>query len=101
MSGPRQVTAELSFAPLVHECGSLVNNDNKESSIQVPLNFREACNKIIHADDITAEIEHIYGAAYPNLPLAVVLRGGHAKNSWKAFLDVPKYVRGTFKNFQD
>lgn len=29
MSGPRQVTAELSFAPLVHECGSLVNNDNK------------------------------------------------------------------------
>lgn len=100
MSGPRHDAAELSFAPPEHECGSLVNNVEEASKAGVPLNFREACNKIIHADHITAEIEQIEDAAYEILPLALVLRGRHGKNAWQASLNVPEYVRGTFKNFQ-
>jgi hypothetical protein len=101
MSAPRNDEGELGFAPLHHECGSLVEDITKDEPKEIALSFREACNKIIHADHITAEVEQIEGAAYPVLPRALVLRGRQGKKAWQAFLNVPEYVRGTFRNFRD
>ena len=55
MSGPRNDENELSFSPIVHHCGTLNANLMAEDVVTKPLTLREACNKIIHAEHITAE----------------------------------------------
>jgi len=80
--------------------GSLIEDITNDEPKELALRFREACNKIIHADHITAEIEQVEGAVYPVLPRTLVLRGRQGKRSWQASLNVPEYVRATLKNFR-
>ncbi len=101
MGGPRKDDAELSFKPLAHICGRLIEDVSKEKMAEIDLSFREACNKIIHAEHITAETEDIEGAAYQVLPRSLILRGRQGKKAWQAFLNVPDYVRATFMNFRN
>ena len=50
----------------------------------VPLEFREACNKVLHADRVAPE---------PPAPLKeLVLYGSHRKKNWKALLDLRAFA---------
>ncbi|MEX4008260.1 hypothetical protein [Neoaquamicrobium sediminum] len=101
MMGPRQDKAELSFKPVTHACGTLLPDVDKDVAEEVELTFREACNKIIHADHITAETEQREDAAFPVLPQTVILRGTQGKKAWQAILNIPDYARATLVNFRD
>ena len=97
MRGPREDDADLAFQPLRHECGTLRPNAHEEG--EVPLNFREACNKIIHAVHITAETEEREGAAFRILPPTVILQGEHNGRAWIAHLNLFEYARASVRNF--
>lgn len=63
----------------------------------VPLTFREACNKIIHAVHIVPETagdpaEHPIGDIF-------ILRGYRDKRPWQAFLDLDRFIRCSVANF--
>jgi len=101
MDGPRKDTAELSFALVALACGRLVTDVGGSKEEDVELSFREACNKIIHAEHITVEVQNAENVAFPFLPMTVELRGTQRKKPWLAFVDVPNYVRATLLNFRD
>lgn len=101
MDGPRNDAAELSFAPVALGCGRLVTDIGGAKEEDVELTFREACNKIIHAEHITVETHNAENVAFPFLPTTVELRGTLRKKPWLAFVDVPNYVRATLLNFRD
>ena len=100
MGGPRKDKTELSFEQLTHCCGRLIDDVSNEKSKEVDLSLREACNKIIHAEHITAETEPIEGTAFHVLPRAIILRGRQGRKAWQAILNVPNYVRATVANFE-
>jgi hypothetical protein len=101
MAGPRADRSELSFSPVDQVCGRLTNDLGGSREQEIDLNLREACNKIIHAEHITVETQLIEGAQFQSLPTTVVLRGTLGRRGWVALLNVPDYVRATFKNFRD
>ncbi|MBB3394248.1 hypothetical protein [Rhizobium sp. BK060] len=101
MDGPRNDAAELSFAPVALACGRLVTDVGGTKEDDIELTFREACNKIIHAEHITVETQKAKNAAFQFLPTTVQLRGTLRKKPWVAFVDVPNYVRATLMNFRD
>ncbi len=88
---------ELAFTELVHECGLLQPDVTADD--EVPLSFREACNKIVHADHVTAETD---GDPDENsIPTTIVLRGMLGRKAWIAYLNIIEYVRASTKNFDD
>jgi hypothetical protein len=88
---------EFSFQPANFDCGILQPNILED--VEVPLSFREACNKIIHAVQIAAEGEDREGAAFSIMPPGIVLRGHQNKKAWSARLSLIEYARASVKNF--
>ncbi len=101
MDGPRKDEAELAFVPVALTCGRLTDDVGGKQERELDLNLREACNKIIHAEQITVETQQLENNAFPSLPTTVILRGTLGKKAWLAFLDVPNYARATIMNFRD
>lgn len=97
MAGPRNDPDELSYSPLVHECGQL----QQDVSVlhRIPLTFREACNKIIHAEAIVAQTTGV--PEETPVGTIVALRGRLRQVTWLAHLDVVAYARGAVRNFED
>lgn len=98
MNGPRSDPSELSFRPVERDCGVLTEDVRAEGN-EFALSFREACNKIIHAEHIVAETDETSGWAFPALPQTLVLRGTKNRSAWQAHLNVPEFLRGTVENF--
>jgi hypothetical protein len=95
MSGPRADSAELSFRPVEYQCGILRPDGSADR--EIPLTFREACNKIVHAMRIVAET-----AGNPDFsPIGdtVILRGERRDEAWVAHLNIVEYVRASVRNF--
>lgn len=88
---------ELGFLAVPGNCGSLQPDVLDEAIILLTL--REACNKVIHAIQITAEPQHLVGAAFDHLPVVLVLRGTQNGRAWQAHLDLLEFVRATVENF--
>jgi hypothetical protein len=87
------------FQPLVHDCGLLKLDVTVDC--EIALTFREACNKIIHAEEITTETEQGEAYAFPVMPRHIVLRGHRGQEAWEAHLDLVEYVRASVRNFGD
>ncbi len=100
MSGPRNDEDEFSFTPVDLVCGTLTTEGRRET-VTEDLLLREACNKIIHADEIRVDTEVVEDAAFPVLPHNVLLIGRAYGRPWHAILNVPNYVRATIMNFRD
>lgn len=90
---------ELSFAPLTGSCGDLIPDLRKNETI--PLTFREACNKIMHADWINLTNERGGRAPYDPITLNLRLSGTQGSKAWRAWLDLTAYARLSVKNFGD
>lgn len=90
MQALRDDPAEMSFKAVEGTCGSLWPNSQKEK--EIPLRFREACNKIIHAESI-----EIFDAARPVLRLF----GTHRGTEWMAFVEIVDYAKLSVNNFED
>ena len=67
--------------------------------VEVPLTFREACNKIIHADHVSPDIMGDL-AEHPLSP-NIILKGQSEQNAWIAHLDVVEYVRASVTNLSN
>lgn len=95
MGGLRGDASELSFEPVEGACGKIrtLNSDKTEE-----LSFREACNKVIHADRITAQSAAGENGfeAYPN---KLELAGTFGDRAWMAQLDLLSYLRLSAQNF--
>lgn len=79
-------------------CGRLIPDFPDGPTLD--LTFRDACNKIIHADDITHEVDdwaEASGAAV--LPNTLALRGRYREKHWRAYLWLTRYIRESAKNF--
>ena len=101
MSGPRGDPDELSFPPLERDCGQWRRNvDVLEWQ---PLPFREACNKIVHANNVVVQYPPPIGRqpVEPILTNTISLRGEQNGVTWLAHLDVFQYVRASALNFDD
>ncbi|WP_156024007.1 hypothetical protein [Thioclava indica] len=85
-----------------HACGRLIK-DVAIDSIE-PLTFREACNKIIHANKFLAtfiksgEVKIFCNEMEP-MHHEMRLFGEHFGKEWRAELDVLAFLRATTENF--
>jgi len=86
----RESPDEVSFNPVEAVCGELYPEADKDE--KVSLEFREACNKIIHAESV-----EIFD---PDKP-ALRLHGRLGNKEWMAFVEVIAYVRASVTNFED
>lgn len=86
----RDSPQELAFEPLSGTCGELWTEEKNEAS--EPLQFREACNKILHAKSI-----EIFDTKKPVLRLFGTL----GRREWMALVEVLDYVRISVRNFED
>jgi hypothetical protein len=87
--------SDPSFRQCDHNCGTL--RPDVLIGREIPLTFREACNKIVHATHIEAET-----AGDPDSsPIGdtVILRGQRRDEAWVAHLSVVGYVRASAHNF--
>lgn len=80
---------ELSFPPLSATCGGLWE---PETGPEAALTLREACNKIVHAEEI---------ALVSDSPPRFQLHGRNRGARWVAVIDAMDYVRGSMSNFDD
>ncbi|RYH00037.1 MAG: hypothetical protein EON58_01715 [Alphaproteobacteria bacterium] len=78
-------------------CGELTPDVISDKG-SMPLTFREACNKIVHAIHIVPDCSN---PAENPLTSEVKLRGHKGKEAWVAYLNIPQYVRASVMNFQD
>ncbi|TCQ16399.1 hypothetical protein C8J33_11630 [Rhizobium sp. PP-CC-3G-465] len=77
-------------------CGELTPDvTNDEASL--PLTFKEACNKIVHAIHIVPDCSD---PAENPLTSEVKLRGHKGKKAWVVYLNIPQYVRASVMNFR-
>lgn len=60
------------------------------------LTFREACHKLIHAEDITWEVVNERGGYKRSLRPVVYLHGTKQKKQWRASLDVILFVKEAY-----
>jgi hypothetical protein len=81
----REDPNELSFSPIEGACGSLVERPGQPSR---SLGFRDACNKLIHAQDIVL----------PDIRGPVLRLTGE---QWVAEVDMLQYARLSVLNFDD
>jgi len=80
-------------------CGEL--QANLQAGDTLPLTLREACNKIVHAEQMNYDVERLDGGPIdqPGISPAYIrpllyLYGTHRKTKWRCVLDVVSYVRG-------
>ncbi|MEB8431875.1 hypothetical protein OO007_06515 [Cocleimonas sp. KMM 6892] len=66
-------------------CGELLFKNSTQQ-----LSLREACNKIVHGQQINFDIEELNGHSY--LKPIVYLYGYQGKNDWKATLQIQQFV---------
>jgi len=85
----REDESELSFHPFDERCG--VYGWDETTSAE-PLSFREACNKIIHADDFALKCIR---------PETLYLSGRKNKSEWKVAIPIQPYIETSIKNFED
>ncbi|SOH95632.1 hypothetical protein SAMN06273572_1141 [Monaibacterium marinum] len=83
-------------------CGKLIENPHEETFKD--LSFREACNKIIHAERFLGTYMNsgtVTCLAGQNEPMHhdLWLFGNFKKKEWKAELDVLEFLRATTDNF--
>lgn len=71
--------------------GTLKQLDDKTSR---PLNFREACNKIIHADQVNFDASSASGSAQQSLNPRVHLYGTLNSRTWKATIEMYPFLEG-------
>jgi hypothetical protein len=82
-------------------CGRLILDFIKKPDDIIDLSLREACNKIIHADDITHEADdYAERSGLTVLPNTLVLRGRYNRRHWRAYLWLTAYIRASVKNFE-
>lgn len=88
MSGPRSDADEISYTQLKGNCGQLWPDIAKSDLIDLTL--REACNKIVHALEITIETE----GAIESTPIkhVVNLRGKLGSREWRCELNLYAYI---------
>ena len=98
MRGLRQ-DQNAGFQQLVHVCGRL--KADVTANGQIELDFREACNKILHAEEISTEPEDGDAYTFPIIPRHAVLRGHLGQQAWEAHLDLVEYARASVRNFGD
>lgn len=85
------------LSPAGDVCGLLQPSVLEDA--EIPLTFREACNKIIHAVNIVPETagdpaEHPIGDLF-------ILRGYRDQKAWQAFLNIGSYIRCSAANFRE
>ena len=76
---------------LMRRVGSLVP-DLENSQEQEPLDFREACNKVIHAKSVEPETAPAIQGTSPPLTGRLVLYGNYREKEWRADLDLKEYA---------
>ena len=86
----REDPQELSFQPVEGNCGLLFQPANSREGM--PLQLREACNKIIHAQDI--EITDI-------MEPVLKLSGHQSRMAWNVVIHLADYVAVSVRNFDD
>ena len=89
---------ERSFDPIEINCGELIENDGPNSDKKC-LSFREACNKIIHAEKIIVKPDENGDSVFPGRKSTLILCGTKNQNPWQAELDILQFLYGTLKNF--
>ncbi|KZW99704.1 hypothetical protein JL49_15730 [Pseudoalteromonas luteoviolacea] len=73
------------------EVGEYCKNKDTNSNT-MPLTFREACNKIIHAD----QLEFSYAAKFGELLPKVHLLGSQQGREWSATVDINLYIQSAW-----
>ena len=94
----RSDPSELSFGSVERKCGELTENDGPNSDKKC-LTFREACNKIIHAEKIKVIPDENGDSVFPGRESTLILCGTKDQNPWQANLVILEFLRGTFNNF--
>jgi len=85
------------------DCGLLTKNLKSPNDV-VSLTFREACNKIVHADEVVAtyvkdgKTRAFHGEMEPMGP-EIWLLGQYGQNEWTAKLNVLQFLKATYDNF--
>jgi len=70
-----------------------LNVENKNDPKFIELTFREACNKIIHAQHINFDMLNAKSLKeYEQINSIIYLYGEYKDISWKAQLDIVKYI---------
>ena len=79
-------------------CGEWQRNLNSDRAEPLPL--REACNKIVHAEELHFDVERLDGGPIAQLGMSpsyirpiIYLYGTHQQVRWKCTLDIVAYVR--------
>ena len=88
-------------------CGQLRKNVDSKFENWIALTFREACNKVIHAEQLSFTFlkEGVVASFVDNngpmepMHHEVWLSGEQSKKGWLAKLDVLKFIRATTNNF--
>src|SRR5271165_1067056 len=86
----RDDPTELSFPPFDETCGVFGWDEDAPSS--QPLEFREACNKIVHADNVSVRCIE---------PETLYLEGRKGKDEWKVTIPIQSYIEISIKNFEN
>jgi hypothetical protein len=66
--------------------------DEGNPHLKEPLCFREACNKVLHADRVDFETKAVPSAAPAPLTGRLILYGRRSKKEWRAELDLKEYA---------
>jgi hypothetical protein len=89
-------TWELKHAP--QSVGALQTaSDSSGRRSKVPLTFREACNKIIHAHHINFDRRPTRSRKHRYLAPVVYLYGSHRGRDWKANLRIREFAECAFR----
>jgi len=90
-----EAESRLKLGKFETTCGTLIRDLSKPSD-EVPLDLREACNKIIHALRFNYDVEDIEGREVINP--TVHLYGRFGGKDWKARLEVIDFIKHYINN---
>jgi hypothetical protein len=76
---------------LERQVGTLFPDESNPQSRR-PLRFREACNKVLHADHVDPETTAVTGGVREPLTGRLVLYGRYRGKNWRAELDLKEYA---------
>jgi hypothetical protein len=84
--------------PIDFRCGDVRKDmENEEWS---ELTFRDACNKIVHAQQIAVERDGPPNRdVFDRIPEGFILRGMRNGKAWQAHLSLYDYIRASAMNF--
>jgi hypothetical protein len=84
--------------PIDYGCGDIKEDmENEEWS---GLTFRDACNKIVHAQQIAVERDGPPNRdLFDRIPEGLILRGTKNGKAWQAHLSLYEYIRASTLNF--